>query len=120
MGLFGFGRQDIRATGTEGAVCEDIAQRQQHGLNKYGKTVADNPLNIYEWMQHAYEESLDFSVYIKRAMQEMGRSQEFLVTEVDRMVGELVLVTKDEDEKVRGVERGDTVIVMVLKKGDRK
>lgn len=61
------------ATGTELQVCQDIAKRQQFGLNKYGVAVADNPLSLMEWLQHAYEESLDQAVYLKRAMDELKK-----------------------------------------------
>lgn len=59
-------------TGTEAKVCEDIARRQRFGMGKYSVTVADNPLDLRQWLNHAYEESLDQSVYLKRAMEEMN------------------------------------------------
>lgn len=58
-------------TGTEAAVCADIAARQQHGIQKYGTTVAGNPLTLRAWLQHAYEECLDQSIYLKRAIAEL-------------------------------------------------
>ncbi len=61
------------ASGTEARVCVDIAYRQQQGLNKYGTTVADNPLTLRQWLQHAYEEALDQAIYLKRAMEELDR-----------------------------------------------
>ena len=62
-------------TGTEAEVCADIAKRQQKGIAKYNVTVADNPLNLAQWLQHAYEECLDQAVYLKRAMAEIESSQ---------------------------------------------
>ena len=62
---------DVLAFGTEGAVCLDIAARQTKGLAKYGMPVAQNPLPLRQWLQHAYEECLDQAVYLKRAMDEM-------------------------------------------------
>ena len=62
---------DITTSGTEARVIVDIAERQAHGIAKYGTTVADNPLALKEWMQHAYEELLDGAVYLKRAMEEI-------------------------------------------------
>jgi hypothetical protein len=59
------------ATGIEALVCEDIARRQAHGVAKYGTTVADNPLALVQWLQHAYEESLDLSIYLRRAIAQM-------------------------------------------------
>ena len=62
----------MNATGIEAEVCKDIAERQQKGVAKYGVTVADNPLSLKEWLQHAYEESLDLPIYLKRAIMAMG------------------------------------------------
>lgn len=62
-------------TGTEAAVCADIAERQRLGIAKYGTTVADNPLALREWLQHAYEETLDKAVYLKRAIEEMDKPE---------------------------------------------
>lgn len=63
------------ATGTEGRLCADVARRQSMGLRKYGTTVADNPLPLRHWLQHAYEEALDQAVYLRRAMEELDRPQ---------------------------------------------
>ena len=56
---------------TESEVCKNILDRQQLGIKKYGRTVAGNPLTERQWLQHAYEEALDMSIYLKRLMQEM-------------------------------------------------
>ena len=61
--------------GIEAEVCADIARRQQMGINKYGTTVADNPLTLREWLQHALEEALDQAVYLKRAIAEIDAQQ---------------------------------------------
>jgi hypothetical protein len=61
-------------TGTEARVCEDIAKRQQLGLQKYGFSVADNPLLLKAWLQHQYEELLDAAVYCKRAIEELEKN----------------------------------------------
>jgi hypothetical protein len=58
-------------TGIEAQVCEDIARRQQLGIAKYGTTVAESPLPLRAWLQHAYEETLDKAIYLKRAIQEI-------------------------------------------------
>lgn len=65
--------QENKPTGIEAMVCADIARRQAFGLNKYGVSVAENPLELRQWLQHAYEEALDLSVYLKRIMQEMDK-----------------------------------------------
>jgi hypothetical protein len=63
----------VSATGTEARVCEDIATRQALGLRKYGISVQDNPLTLRQWLQHAYEETLDKAVYLRRAIEEIDR-----------------------------------------------
>ena len=59
--------------GTEAKVCADIAARQALGIQKYGTTVQDNPLTLRQWLQNAYEEALDQAVYLRRAMDQLGR-----------------------------------------------
>lgn len=58
---------------TETQVCADIKRRQELGIAKYGTTVAQNPLDLRQWLQHAYEEKLDDAVYMKRAIQELDK-----------------------------------------------
>ena len=63
----------MKPIGIEAMVCEEIAQRQQLGINKYGTTVADNQLSLREWLQHALEESLDQAIYLRRAIAEIDK-----------------------------------------------
>ena len=60
--------------GTEAEVCADIARRQAFGKNKYGTTVAENQLSLRQWLQHAYEETLDLSVYLRRCIEEIDKN----------------------------------------------
>ena len=66
--------ETMTPTGTEARVCADIAKRQQIGLAKYKTSVEANSLSLREWLQHAYEETLDKAVYLKRAIEEMGKT----------------------------------------------
>lgn len=61
-------------TGVEAEVCDLIADRQRKGIAKYGMTVADNPLALRDWLQHALEEVLDQAVYLKQAINELNKS----------------------------------------------
>jgi hypothetical protein len=65
----------MTAEGIEAKVCADIAARQMLGMSKYGVSVQNNPLELREWLQHAYEECLDQAVYLRRAMQEIDKEQ---------------------------------------------
>jgi len=55
-------------------VCELIATRQAMGRAKYGMTVHGNPLSLRQWLTHALEESLDQSIYLARAIEEIDRT----------------------------------------------
>lgn len=50
-------------------VITDLISREKMGRIKYGTTVDKANLSEREWMQHAYEEALDFAIYLKRMMQ---------------------------------------------------
>ena len=69
--------------GTEASVCLDIGSRQEMGIAKYGTTVADNPLSLRQWLQHAYEETLDKAIYLKRAIAEIDAQE---LRDIDDMV----------------------------------
>ena len=49
-------------------VITDLISREKMGRAKYGTTVDKANLSEREWMQHAYEEALDFAIYLKRMM----------------------------------------------------
>jgi hypothetical protein len=61
-------------TGIERLVCDDLASRQVLGIRKYGTTVEANPLPLREWLRHAYEESLDQAIYLRRAIAEIDNN----------------------------------------------
>lgn len=75
-------------SGIEAEVIKDIAQRQQHGINKYGTTVADNPLPLRAWLQHQYEELLDAAVYCRRAIEEIDKEQRQKASRFDSETGQ--------------------------------
>ena len=49
-------------------VIKDMTDREELGLKKYGTTVDREDLTLRDWLQHAYEESLDKSLYLKSAI----------------------------------------------------
>ena len=50
-----------------------LLSRSVVGIEKYGTTTADNPLELRAWLQHALEECLDQAVYLRRAIQEIDK-----------------------------------------------
>ena len=53
------------------AVCADLQQRSERGVQKYGTTLAGNPIGLRAWLQHQYEELLDAACYARRAIAEI-------------------------------------------------
>ena len=47
-------------------VINDIKQREQKGLETYGTTMDREDLTQDQWLQHAYEEALDFAIYLRK------------------------------------------------------
>lgn len=46
-------------------------ERSQAGIEKYGKTLDRDDLELTDWLTHAQEEAMDLSLYIERIKQEI-------------------------------------------------
>ena len=55
-------RQDKNVT----SVIDQLRDREQAGLNKYGTNTERTDLDTLEWLQHLQEELMDGAVYIER------------------------------------------------------
>ena len=51
-------------------VIAELKVREERGLRKYGTTMDRKDLTTKEWLQHAYEEALDLSLYLKKLIEE--------------------------------------------------
>jgi hypothetical protein len=49
-------------------VINDINARELKGLETYGTTMDRNDLTQEQWLNHAYEEALDFAIYLKKLL----------------------------------------------------
>jgi hypothetical protein len=47
-------------------IIDDLLAREEKGLKEYGTTMDRTDLAEIEWLQHAYEEALDLSIYLKK------------------------------------------------------
>lgn len=56
-------------------VRKDLLNRSQKGIQKYGTTLDRNDLSLKEWLQHAYEEALDLSNYLKKCILEINHNE---------------------------------------------
>ena len=58
------------------SVREDLLRRSEVGIKKYKTTLDRVDLGLLDWLRHAYEESLDHSLYLKKAMKVLEESCE--------------------------------------------
>lgn len=56
------------------AVRADLLRRSELGIAKYGMTLDRTDLSLRDWLQHAYEETLDQANYLKRAIMEIDNA----------------------------------------------
>lgn len=56
-------------------VAKDILSRSDVGFRKYGTTLERTDIDLSGWLKHAYEESLDESNYLKRAMKDLETAE---------------------------------------------
>lgn len=54
------------------SVMAKYAQRSEAGLKKYGVTLDREDLTIYDWINHAQEEAMDFTLYLERIRKEIS------------------------------------------------
>jgi len=47
-------------------IIDDLLAREDKGIKEYGTTMDRTDLSEIDWLQHAYEESLDLSIYLKK------------------------------------------------------
>lgn len=53
------------------SVMNDLNERSRIGVEKYNTTLERTDLSLKDWLQHAYEETLDKANYLKRAILEL-------------------------------------------------
>lgn len=53
------------------SVRSDLKQRSEVGIQKYNTTLDRTDLDLKDWLNHAYEETLDKALYLKRAIKEI-------------------------------------------------
>lgn len=54
-------------------VMEEYNNRSIVGINKYGKTMAQNDGELLYWLQHIKEELMDATLYVQRAIEEVRK-----------------------------------------------
>lgn len=60
------------------SVRQQLLDRSNVGIKKYGVTLDRTDLSLLDWLEHAKQESLDQVLYLERAIQELKKSQSIL------------------------------------------
>lgn len=54
------------------SVLAKYVERSNVGLRKYGTTLDREDLTIYDWIEHAQQEAMDFVLYLERIRKEIA------------------------------------------------
>ena len=57
------------------SVVKQFKERSRIGIEKYGKTLSENPLSLLEWLEHLKQELMDATLYIERVKHEVESKQ---------------------------------------------
>jgi hypothetical protein len=57
-------------------VTNQFNERSRVGIEKYGKTLSENPLSLLEWLEHLKQELMDATLYIQRTQDEYRSKQD--------------------------------------------
>lgn len=55
------------------SVRQQLLERSNVGIQKYGVTLDRTDLSLLDWLEHAKQESLDQVLYLERAIQELKK-----------------------------------------------
>jgi hypothetical protein len=56
-------------------VLNQIADRSEKGLEKYGTNLERTDLETLDWIQHAQEEAMDLCLYLERIKEQIKNKQ---------------------------------------------
>jgi hypothetical protein len=99
------------------SVVNKFVDRSNVGYVKYGKTLRDDPSDVFTWLNHLQEELLDASLYLQRLKEEISdlREEKALLKELNEIdiIDAFVFLPKKKQlkdlkkRKKPGIGRGD-------------
>jgi hypothetical protein len=60
------------------SIREQLLERSNVGIKKYGVTLDRNDLSLLEWLEHAKQEQMDSVLYLEKIIQELKKSKSIL------------------------------------------
>lgn len=88
------------------ALREELLRRSQVGIKKYNTTLDRTDLELSDWLQHAAEEGMDMTLYLKRAKKDVEELNE----QFDELVRDYFELKQQFELKDRIIETLNKVI----------
>lgn len=98
------------------SVITKYTQRAELGYKKYGHTMDRNDLTFEEWIQHAQEEAMDFTLYLEKLQaifDEELNARLKIKNEVIRQLTLMIQQLEEENKELKSVEyyKGKRLII---------
>tara|TARA_R100001594_G_scaffold31656_2_gene59016 strand:- start:2638 stop:3144 length:507 start_codon:yes stop_codon:yes gene_type:complete len=97
------------AVKTSDPVVNDIINRifirHQQGMEKFGRTMAQNSKTIPEWIEEVIEEQIDSISYLSTLKDRIVEREEKLLKEIDMLKDELTINNLQSDKKDEQIEK---------------
>lgn len=94
-------------------VRQDLLDRSNVGINKYNNTLDRNDLDLVDWLEHARQEAMDFSLYLTRAkkdVQELQDQYDDVVREYFKAIERCETLRASNDEYAYNFEIKERII----------
>ncbi len=86
-------------------VIDRIFIRHQQGMEKFGRTMAQNSKTIPEWIEEVIEEQIDSISYLSTLKDRVVEREEKLLKEIDMKNDELTILNLQNDKKDQTIEK---------------
>ena len=86
-------------------VIERIFIRHQQGMEKFGRTMAQNSKTIPEWIEETIEENIDAISYMSTLKDRIVEREEKLLKDIDILKDEITIATLQNDKKDEQIEK---------------
>jgi predicted nucleic acid-binding Zn-ribbon protein len=74
------------------SIVAQYQQRAEFGYKKYGVTMDREDLDIQDWIEHAKQEAMDFTLYLEKLSKEIGHKE--------NIIENLLKVIKSQEQEI--------------------
>lgn len=71
-GIEVFEEEEVKPDAIVESVVNQLRERSEFGIKKYGTTLERQDLNTLDWIEHAKQEAMDFVLYLERLKREIN------------------------------------------------